>query len=271
MSSFYFFHLPDFLSIHVYSDDCIPANVKITMKVLSSPSISKFVYRAIFGSVLASSALLWGEPALGNTFSVGNSTGGTFVTDLAPPDTNPPLPFPGQSFTPSILGTGGSRIPPISGPILLNSFTLGDLNTGIAYVFDQQFAGTPTDLVTQVLGVNGFLGNSTSVSNGTYFFNSGILLNDVTAEYFVYLDTRVNIEFAEGNPYTGGRGFAADNVVDGNLSYVPGNDVGLDDPDLVFRADLTAVSVPEPSFTLGFMALGILTTGTTVLGRCREN
>ncbi|NEP70018.1 MAG: hypothetical protein F6K02_33210 [Moorea sp. SIO3A5] len=231
-----------------------------SMKEKSVPFIRAAV--VVLGTSVALQATAL-EPVSAATFSVGNSTGGLFVADFFPPGEIIDLPFPGQSFTPNVPGDAGSGTAPTSGSVLLNSFTLGTQNSGIAYVFDSRFTGIPADLSSQTVGVNGLLGSSTSVSNGTYkFAENGLKLADVSAEYFVYIDTRVNFELAQGNPYTGGTGFAAEDPINRDPTYILGSEAGLDDPDLVFFANLT--TVPEPVSGLGLLALGALGTGLTL-------
>lgn len=222
-----------------------------------------------FAIASASAVVLFAaiKPANAAIFSIGNSTGGQFLSEVSPF----PEDFPGVSFTPSIQGDAGSGTSPLSGSVLLTSFALGSKNSGVAYVFDEIFTGTPSDLSNQTVGSSGFLGSSTVGSSGNYSFpGQGIKLADVLDEYFIYLDVRLDFEFAEGNPYLGGAGFASGDPMD---PFIPGNAVGLDNPDLVFSATFTT-AVPEPSTILGTtlaLVFGALSRKRTRSNNSRTN
>ncbi len=136
--------------------------------------------------------------ASGLTFTVVNSAGsGTISTS-----------YVGQSFTPSIQGTGTGTAPS-SGGAYLNSFSFGAVNSasgiasGMLYVFSSAYTGTPNNLAS-----SNPLGVSAPASGGQYNFSgNGVLLSNVTSPYYVYSDTLQSIGGSSSSTYSGGNLF----------------------------------------------------------------
>ena len=143
--------------------------------------------------------------------------------------------FPGQSFTPNLQGNAGSGTSLSSGSAFLNSFSFGSNSTGILYIFSSPYTGTPQS-ITSYTGVNK-LGVSSAAVNGTYSFNGGLLLPDVTSKYYAYSDTSYTIQYSSGNPYNGGQETYA---TSSNSTYSTAND------SLNFSANFSSPSASVP-------------------------
>ncbi len=109
--------------------------------------------------------------------------------------------YPGQSFTPNQQGNAGSGTSPSNGSALLNSFSLGSNSTGLLYIFSSAYTGTPANLASYS-GSNK-LGVSSAAVSGTYSFNSGLLLPDVTSQYYAYADSQYMVKFTNNSSVVG--------------------------------------------------------------------
>ena len=163
--------------------------------------------------------------------------------------------YPGQSFTPNLQGNAGSGTSPSNGSALLNSFSLGPNSTGLLYIFSSAYTGSPNGLAS---GSNK-LGVSSPAVSGTYSFNGGLLLPDVTSKYYAYADSQYTIQYTSDNPYNGGNELAS---FVGNYSTVPDS--------LNFSANFSSASVPWNFSPSEGIVLGVpLFIGLRILKRKR--
>lgn len=191
-------------------------------------------------------------------FTVGNNFTNTSFTD-----------FPGQSFSPAVLGNAGTGIAPASGPVALVNFSIGyvnSVNAGTLYLFDRQYTGTPNGLpALTVGGAEGLLGVSSSVTASTFSFGSGLTLPDVNAAYFAYssVEAQYFTDETNGTAY-GGTTLQAFFAPGGGSSQFWGTSTF--DEDIVFSAELHPVPAPATLVT----ALAGVVPGLCVLMRRRS-
>jgi hypothetical protein len=140
----------------------------------------------------------------------------------------------GQSFTPSVAGNGGSGMAPVSGSVLLDTFSIAYLSPTSGFANLYIYAILPTT-VSAATGI-GSLGTGTYMGGGVYDFNDLVL--DVDTEYYAVLPSSAGIFNGSGNPYAGGVDIFDRSPIDGQL------DLGFGDFDIGFSARFNQVPTP---------------------------
>jgi len=191
--------------------------------------------------------------ALAAALTSAHAFSAVIVQNTAGGITGPVNVFFGQSFT-----------TPSGGPwddITFNFFSDFPATTpvafGTAFLLDQQYLGTPSDLSASTPG---FLGASTGITGGMYVFPTTLVL-DPGVQYFVYENALVPVGITGFNTITGGLSYIGRSASTDSLAQV----VSVN-----FSASGTVVStaVPEPS---PLMVLATALLGFGLLRRYRKS
>jgi hypothetical protein len=174
--------------------------------------------RQAFAASLALAAALTSSHAFSAV--IAQNTAGTFLNAAA---------FWGQSFT-----------TPSGGPwddTTFNFFSNVPATTpvafGAAFLLDQQYLGTPSNLS---VSTPGFLGASAGITGGMYVFPTALVL-DPGVQYFVYENEPIPAgDITGGNTITGGQDYFAPNA---SSDFAAGG--------LSANFSVSGTVVPEPS------------------------
>jgi hypothetical protein len=216
--------------------------ISLSKKAIASFSLATLSIGLTLGSASVSQATTWTVQ--------NNNTGGGPATFI-----------PGQSFTPNILGNAGSGTS--RSPASLSNFSFFYPNpssvSGSLFIYSNPYTGTVANLGTG----SGFIGSSSSVSNGVWSFGSGLFLGSNTNTYYVYANQFITLLGDFGDRYAGGVSSLANDLSASFGVFTNG--------EIAFTATLSSPdqppSVPEPSSILGILSLGVLGIGAIVKGK----